>query len=92
MLKCMVKISLCLLLRVSVQYPTDTYQKQIQHAFQKCNMLIDKNTQKYLINIKPMAPTLDVYIKTHKENEPIRSVINNTHTPAYKSAKYLKKN
>jgi len=54
-------------------------------------MLIDKHTQKYLINIKPVAPTLNVYIKTHKENEPIRPVVNNTHAPAYKTAKYLNK-
>jgi hypothetical protein len=47
---------------------TDTYQKQIQHAIQKCNTLIDKHTQKYLINIKPKAPKLNVYIKMHKEN------------------------
>jgi hypothetical protein len=38
-----------------------------------------------------MAPTLNVYIKTHKENEPIRPVVNNTHAPAYKNAKYLNK-
>jgi len=71
--------------------PTDTYQKQIQHVIQKCNMQIDKHTPKYLINIKPMAPTLNVYIKTHKENKPIRPVVNNTHAPVYKTAKYLNK-
>jgi len=38
-----------------------------------------------------MAPTLNVYIKTHKENEPIRPVVNNTHAPVYKTAKYLNK-
>jgi hypothetical protein len=30
-----------------------------------------------MINIKPAAPKLNVYIKTNKENEPIRPVINN---------------
>jgi hypothetical protein len=69
--------------------PTDTYQKQIQQAIQKCNTLIDKPIQKYLTNIKPTAPTLNVYIKTRKENEPIRPVVNNTHAPVYKTAKYL---
>jgi len=71
--------------------PTDTYQKQIQSAIQKCNTLIDKHTQKYLINIKPMAPKLNVYIKTHKENKLIRPTVNNTHAPAYRTAKYLNK-
>jgi hypothetical protein len=54
-------------------------------------MLKDKHTQKYLINIKPMAPKLNVYIKTHKENEPITPVVNNIHAPSYKVAKYLNK-
>ena len=66
--------------------PTDTYQKHIQHAIQKCNTLIGKHTEKYLINIKPK---LIVYIKTHKENEPINLVVNNIHAPSYKTAKYL---
>jgi hypothetical protein len=72
--------------------PTDTYQKQIQYAIQKCTALIDKHTHKYLINIKPTAPnSMYVHIKTHKENEPIRPVVNNIHAPAYKTAKYLNK-
>jgi hypothetical protein len=71
--------------------PTDTYQKQIQQAIKKSTTLIDKHTQKYLINIKPTAPKLNVYIKTHKENEPIRPVVNNIHAPAYKTVKCLNK-
>ena len=38
-----------------------------------------------------MAPKFDIYIKTHKENEPIRPVINNTQAPSYKTAKYIYK-
>jgi len=41
------------------------------------------------MNIKPAAPKLNVYIKTHKENEPIRPVIDNTQPPSYKIAKYI---
>ena len=74
-----------------IKDPTDNYQKQIQQAIQKCNALVDIHTHKYLINIKPMAPKLNVYIQTRKENEPIRSVINNTQAPSYKTAKYLYK-
>jgi len=29
-----------------------------------------------------MTPKIDAYIKTHKENEPIRPVINNTQAPS----------
>jgi hypothetical protein len=38
-----------------------------------------------------MAPTLNALVKTHKENAPIRPVINNTRAPSYKLAKYLNK-
>jgi hypothetical protein len=54
-------------------------------------MLIDKQAQKFLINIKPTAPKLNIYIKTHKDNEPIRPVINNTQAPSYKLAKHVNK-
>jgi len=45
----------------------------------------------YLVNIKPTAPKLSVFIKTHKENEPVRLVVNNTQAPSYKIVKYLNK-
>jgi hypothetical protein len=69
--------------------PTDQFQKQIQQVLQKCNTLIDKNKIKYLMNIKPTAPKLNAYIKTHKRDEPIRPVINSIQAPTYKLAKYL---
>jgi hypothetical protein len=71
--------------------PTDYFHKQTQQAIQKCNLLIDKQTQRYYLNIKPTAPQLKVRIKTHKGNNPIRPVINNTQAPAYKLAKYMNK-
>jgi len=65
--------------------PTDMYQKQIQQALQNCNALMDKRSHRYLVNIKPTAPKLNIsYIKTHKVNEPIRPVVNNTLAPSYK--------
>jgi hypothetical protein len=57
--------------------PMEIYQKQIHQTIQKRSKLIDKHVHKYLLNIKPMAPQLNVHIKTHKENQPIRPVINN---------------
>jgi hypothetical protein len=52
---------------------------------------MSKNARKYsyLINIKPTAPRINAYIKTHKENKPIRPVIDNTQAPSYKIAKFL---
>ena len=72
--------------------PTDKYRKQIQQAIKNCNLIIEKHTQRYLTNIKLMAPKLNVYLKIHKVNEPIRPVINNMQAPPYKAAKYLNKN
>lgn len=41
--------------------------------------------------MKPMAPKLNALIKTHKEDKPIRPVINNIQAPSYKLAIYLSK-
>jgi len=71
--------------------PTDQLHKQIQQALQRCNTLVEKNQHKFLLNIKPTAPQLNAYIKTHKEGEPICPVINNTQAPSYKTAKFLNK-
>jgi hypothetical protein len=69
--------------------PTECFQKQIQQALQKCDALIGTSKHKYLMNIKPTAPHLNAYIKTHKEDRPIRPVINNIPAPLYKAAKLL---
>jgi hypothetical protein len=69
--------------------PTEYYHRQLQQTMQKCEDLIEKNRCKYLLNIKPTAPRINAYIKTHKENKPIRPVINNTQAPSYKMGKFL---
>ena len=71
--------------------PTETYQKQIHQTIQKCNRRIDKHIHKYLMNITPMAPQPNVFIKTHKENQPIRPGINNIQAPSYKAARHINK-
>jgi hypothetical protein len=71
--------------------PTDMYLKLIQQTIQKCNILIDKQIHRYLMNIKPKAPKLNAYVKTHKDNQPIRPVINNTQAPSYKIARFINK-
>jgi hypothetical protein len=50
--------------------------------------LTEKSKRKYLLNIKPTAPKINAYIKTHKEGEPIRPVID-IKAPSYKIAKFL---
>ena len=54
-------------------------------------MYLGFSSHKYLLNIRSMAPQLNVYIKTHKENQPIRPVINNVQAPSYKVAIYINK-
>jgi hypothetical protein len=71
--------------------PTESYHKQLQQTMQKCEDLIEKNTRKYLLNIKPTAPRITAYIKTHTETKPIRPVIDNMQAPSYKIAKFLNK-
>ena len=71
--------------------PTESFQKQIQQSIRKCNAITHKNQQKYLLQMKPMAPKFNALIKTHKEDKPIRPVINNIQAPSYKLAKYLSK-
>ena len=41
------------------------------------------------MNIKPTAPSLNAYIKTHKQDKPIGPVINNMQAPSYRTAKFL---
>jgi len=71
--------------------PTEKYQAIIQNTLKENNLIIEKQQYKYLTHITPTAPNLNIYIKTHKGNKPIRPVINNTQAPAYKIPKYINK-
>jgi hypothetical protein len=66
--------------------PTECFQKQIQQALQT---LIEESKYKYLMNIKPTAPHLNAYVKTHKKDKPIRPVANNIPAPSYKVPNFL---
>jgi hypothetical protein len=50
--------------------PTELFQKQIQQALQKCSTLVGKNKLKYLLNIKPTAPSLKAYKKHTNKMSP----------------------
>jgi hypothetical protein len=71
--------------------PTHKYQTILQKTISKCNKIIEQNQKKYLMQIKPQSPNMNVQIKIHKENEPIRPVVNNIQAPTYKIAKHLNK-
>ena len=68
-------------MQLIIKDPTEKYQMQIQQAIKNANSIIDKHARKYLTNIKPAAPKLNVFLKTHKENQPIRPIINNRRSP-----------
>jgi hypothetical protein len=63
--------------------PADRYQKQTQKTIQWFGLIIDKYNKKRLSQIKPPAPTLNALIKLHKDNEPLRPVVNNISAPTY---------
>ena len=58
---------------------------------QQCRSIIDKGAIKYLSQMQPRPPRLNALIKTHKENMPIRPVINNTQAPSHKLARHIHK-
>jgi len=71
--------------------PTTKFHKQIQKIIQLCPHLIDTRAHRFLTQMLPKAPPLNILIKTHKENMPIRPVINNKLAPSRKLAKHLNK-
>jgi hypothetical protein len=71
--------------------PTDLYHNHTQKAMQDCNLIIDTRKKRYLTQIKTSAPKINALLKLHKDDEPIKPLVNNMHAPTYKLAKFLKK-
>lgn len=74
------------------QNSTSIYQKQIQQTPQQNKVLIDKHGTKCRLQINPTPPQLKAKFKIHKEDIPMRPVVNHINSPAYKIAKFLRKN
>ena len=68
--------------------PTEEYSKVTNTAINKCKT-ISKITQNQLKVIKPKAPTLHGLPKLHKENIPLRPVVNYKNAPTYKLCGFL---
>jgi hypothetical protein len=67
--------------------PTQNYKKAIKHTMTQCNNnIIPKEDKCKYINMNPMALTLHCTIKLHKQNTPIRPIINWMNALAYKLA------
>ena len=73
------------------QDPTEKYRVQINEAINKCNNIFNKQTIWYMKQINPQPPQLTGLPKIHKENAPIRPLINYQTSPGYKAAKILEK-
>jgi hypothetical protein len=56
--------------------PTQQYKKIIKQTLKQCNDIIQKQHKWRYINMNPIAPNLYATIKLHKENKPIRPIIN----------------
>jgi hypothetical protein len=69
--------------------PTKIFQKKIRNTLNDCQVVTYKDEKWKYINMNPAAPTIKGLIKIHKENAPIRPVINWRNAPAYKVAKML---
>ena len=57
--------------------PTDKFQNLLAKTIQQCNLIVNKNQIKYLLQMKPQTLKLKAQIKIHKPGNPIRPVINN---------------
>jgi hypothetical protein len=69
--------------------PTNTYQKQIRNTLNSCKAIIHNEMKPRLINLNPKSPNTRGLIKVHKQEHPIRPIVNWTNAPAYKTAKHF---
>jgi hypothetical protein len=72
--------------------PTQQYQKIIKQTLNQCNNIIQKEHKWKYINMNTTAPNLHATIKLHKQNTPIRPIINWKNAPTYELAKKNVKN
>lgn len=71
--------------------PTTSYTKEINKAISNSKHLLSDNDIRYLKPINPHAPLLKGLPKLHKDDKPIRPLVNYTSAPAYKLAKKLER-
>jgi hypothetical protein len=63
--------------------PTKTYQTSFRRI-NSSKTLVPQDTRGKYINMNPFAPTIKGLIKLHKQDQPIRPVVNWRNAPAYK--------
>ena len=70
---------------------TKKLQRDIRNTVNICRDIIPEDDKWRYINLNPTIPTIRGLVKIHKENSPLRPVINWKNAPAYKVAKMLAK-
>jgi hypothetical protein len=70
---------------------TNRLQRDIRTTVNECQRIIPKEEKWRYVALNPAAPNMRGLIKIHKEDAPIRLVINWKCAPAYKLAKMLAK-
>jgi hypothetical protein len=73
----------------STQDITNKLQQNVRSAINECNTVIPKDQKWKYINLNRSTPTIRGLIKIHKEEAPIRPIINWKNAPGYKLAKRL---
>lgn len=71
--------------------PTINYQNNIKSAIKNINFIMSINDKKKVINMNPKAPNLRAMPKIHKNNTPMRPIINYRKAPGYKLAVFLQR-
>ncbi|XP_049831381.1 uncharacterized protein LOC126272518 [Schistocerca gregaria] len=64
--------------------PTSKFQAKIKKTLKNCNFLLTNWETRDCIAMNPTAPRLRSQPKTHKENCPIRPIVNSRNSPSYK--------
>ena len=70
---------------------TNKLQRDVKTAIEACREVIPKEDKWRYKNLNPMIPTIRGLVKVHKNDYPIRPVINWKNAPACKIAKMLTK-
>ena len=69
--------------------PTQNYKTEINEAINNSLNLFDDITKRIIKQINPQAPQFNGLHKIHKQNTPIRPLINFKTSPGYKMAKKI---
>jgi ribosomal protein L4 len=70
---------------------TKKLRRKVRRAINECTDIILKETRWKHISLNPSTPKIRGLIKIHKEDSPIRPIVNWRNVPAYKLARTLVK-